>query len=83
MQIGWWPQIDASVVVVDRLDDMSCRHETLPFHWSWDFWLQSFFGATSADGQRAMKPSGSTVTKFGGSALKKRLAMEHAYLSYH
>ena len=77
MQGGWWPQIDESMVVVDRLDGLSCHRG------SWHLYCQPcrsighgisgcrvFFGATSADGQRAMKPSGSTVTKCGGSAVK-------------
>ena len=69
MQGGWWPQIDESMVVVDRLDGTCTANLAVPLVMGF-LAAEFFFGATSADGQRAMKPSGSTVTKCGGSAVK-------------
>ena len=69
---------DESMLVVDRLDGLSCRHGSWHLHWQPFCSIghgisgsRVFFGATSADGQRAMKPSGSTVTKCGSSAVAK------------
>jgi hypothetical protein len=54
----------------------------LPFHWSWDFWLQIFFR-----GHKCRWSAGHEAKWFDGHEVRglsceKRLAMENAYLLY-